>query len=138
MKGVKQGFAVIELIFVILIICALAAIAVPSYKNYARGVYYAGVVKAASPYKVSVTQCVKTLSTLTGCNAGTHNIPPAITTPQGAVSTLTVTDGVITVVPVASQDVTENETYVLTPTLDTSGTLTWVSSGGGVRKGYVK
>jgi len=132
-----KGFTLIELMITIGIVGILAAIAMPAYQNYARRAYYSEVVMATAPFKLGVTECYQDLGTLTGCNAGSNNIPAAIAAATGAVTSLGVTNGVITVTPVAQNGIVATDTYVLTPTVS-NNVVTWASSGGGVTNGYAK
>ena len=137
LKRSCKGFTLIELLITIAIIGIIASIAVPSYMNYTRRAYYSELVRAIGPYKVGIVECVHDKGALTGCNGGSDGIPDNRTTAIGGVASVTVSNGITTVVPVAQHGILSSDTYILTPTL-TDGILTWKASGGGVTAGYAK
>ena len=138
-RKAQGGFTLIELMIVVAIIGILAAIAIPAYQNYVKKSYYTEVVQGSAGVKADVEVCAMDLGTVTGCSSGAHGIPAAVD--NGAtqmVDTVTVADGVITVVPNALHGITAADTYILTPTYSATGGVTWASSGGGVTAGYAK
>lgn len=126
-----QGFTLMELLIAIAIVAILAAIAVPTYLHYTTKAYYSEVVQTAERYKIAVSVCIKQhQGKLADCDAGTYGIPPNITAGTGQISSVTVKDGVISVIPNASNGIAATDTYVLTPTYQAKE-VSWKASGGG-------
>jgi type IV pilus assembly protein PilA len=131
MNKAQSGFTLIELMITVTIVAILAGLAVPTYLNYSKRAYFSEIVTATAPYKLGVSECYQNLGTLTGCTGGSNHIPANITTTTGGVASVAVTNGVITVTPVAQNGILASETYILTPSV-VGTTLTWAASGGGV------
>lgn len=125
-KYVQSGFTLLELMITIAIIGILAAIAIPSYMSYVEKARFSEIVTAASQLKPAVAICAQMNGSLATCQNGLHGIPNAITN-TGNVASLTVNgNGVITG---TSQNLATNYNYVLTPTLEDNGTITWIDTG---------
>ncbi len=132
MKKAQQGFTLIELMIVVAIIGILASIAIPSYQNYTRKSRFTEVIMAATAPKSAVEVCAQTLGTLTGCVAGSIGVPANITADEGLIDSVTTAGaGVITIVPLAQNGIVAANTYILTPTLEGSGKVTWATTGSG-------
>lgn len=134
----QPGFSVLELLIVVVIIVALGAIAIPSFQNYLRRTYYSEIVQTAKTYQAAVNVCAEKTKSFVSCNAGNNKIPVGINHPAGAIASLSVIQGVISIVPVAKDGVTPSDTYILTPGIDAkSGNVKWVVSGGAVTRELV-
>lgn len=133
----QKGFTLMELMITIVIIGILAAIAIPSYQNYTKKSYFSEIVMATAPFTASVGICYGDLNTLTGCSDGTNGVEPALAA-VGGITSISTTNGVITVTPAAAHGILATDTYILTPTVGANGVLTWVSSGGAVTSGLAK
>ena len=132
----ESGFTLIELIIAIAIIAVLASLAIPSYTQYTTKAHYAEIVLAAQPVKIGVEQCYQVRQALADCDDGSYGVAANAASVAGAVSSITTTNGVITITPDAANGIVAADTYILTPTA--ASPLTWVASGGGVTKGYAQ
>jgi type IV pilus assembly protein PilA len=133
-KVAQGGITLLKLLLIMAILGVLIAIAVPSYQNYAKHAYFSKFIQATDAFRVAAGECIQARNRFVGCNAGVYGIPPAIAT--GALGSIAVVDGVITATPVPAYGITEEDTYILTPSIDGSDILTWEESGMGVDKGY--
>ena len=127
MKQVQKGFTLIELMIVVAIIGILAAVAVPAYSNYTKKAHFAEVLSMAGAYETAVADCYNSLTTLTGCNAGSNGVPAAAAATNNLAAGMTVTNGIITMTATAQAG---GYTSILTPQLNgTSTALTWGQTG---------
>lgn len=132
-KMLSQGFSLIELMMVVVIMGILATIAIPNYLHYAKRAKFTEIIKATEPYKLAVELCFQAQGKITECNAGSHGIPPGVGTkkeqnkPYGRVASVSIAKGIITAT--ATADLAA-KTFILKPnTTGDDAQLSWTISG---------
>ena len=137
MKKVQQGFTLIELMIVVAIIGILAAIAIPSYQNYTKKAKFTEVVQATAPFKIAIEQCVQQQglaggAAITGCVPGTNGVPSTMPAATAYLQSLSVNaggNGTITAMSTTAVDSATSYSYILTPTVTSTGGVSWSDSG---------
>ncbi|HQU99129.1 MAG TPA: prepilin-type N-terminal cleavage/methylation domain-containing protein [Nitrosomonas sp.] len=130
MQQVQKGFTLIELMIVVAIIGILAAVAVPAYQNYTLKAKFTEVINASAAIKTGVEVCVQAgncfnAGTIQNVAFGYQGLIPAAPNASTFLGGVTVSGaGVITATATSNQGLAA-ETYILTPTADAQGKVTW-------------
>jgi len=134
----SRGFSLIELMIVLAIIMLLTTLALPSYQHIRDRAAFLEVVQATLPFKLAVAGCVITTGSLQACRSGQQGIPEVM---QGSAHSRIKQIEVLSkgMIVATAQALHTNKhqhlTYRLTPTLESSGEITWTTSGTCVKAG---
>ncbi len=137
MKNVQKGFTLIELMVVVAIIGALAAIALPAYQDYSNRATFSELVLAATPLKTAVELAIQTRNpgAITALDGGVLGIPADVTAAAG-IHGAAVADGVITMTWELDTDSALNTvTYSLTAD-DITPPVQWTEGGTCLTRGF--
>ena len=129
----QSGFTLIELMIVVAIVAILAAIALPAYQTYTKKARFTEVVSATGPFKTAVELCSQGGNALTACGTpGSNGIPQLPSGAEGSVGSVSI-DATTAAITATASGITDSGgteyNYVITPTVETSGKLTWATSG---------
>ncbi len=128
----QAGFTLIELMIVVAIIGILAAIALPAYQTYTNKSKFSEVILATSAVKTAMEVEWQMNETAAASMAASNPVSAALAGANNGpnVSTVAVNgSGDITATAVSTGGL-GGETYILAPTFNANGTISWDDSTG--------
>jgi prepilin peptidase dependent protein D len=121
----SKAFSLIELIIIIAIVAILSTIAIPSYINYILTSKVTAMYEATAPSRFIVTNDYK--NSCSGINytfnSGTGS--PSFLKPSNYISSMSITNGVISVTGNATALSNNAINLTVTPSADSTRQLTW-------------
>ena len=122
------GFSLLELLLVVALIGILAAFAVPTYQKYLQQTRFLEVVQHTQAVRISQAACLMVAGqNLTACDSYTElALQAPVATANTAQVTISLTKAIITGTGTSSAG---GFTYILTPSFNTAGQLSYSVSG---------
>ncbi len=137
-KRKASGFFIVEILIVLAIIAILVTALLPNLSTYARRAKFADVLAVADSLRPSVELCILQNDTPGGlsngspvvnCANGTAGVP--LDTASGYATNVSGFSSVAatSVYTFTGAGPVAGVTYIITPTYNTSGTISWTSGG---------
>jgi type IV pilus assembly protein PilA len=128
-----QGFTLIELMIVVAIIGILAAVAIPAYQDYTVRARVIEGFNLASVAKLAVTESVLSTNELPKTEADTGYTSPPRTM---NVASIHIADQTAVITVTYTKAVGKKNTLMLTPTLHSTGDVSWACTRGSLPDKY--